>query len=136
MSVELGTAEWLAAFCDAVNESEVYRRAAAGWRWPLALCFTAEAQAPTRHVWLDLHEGVCRGGSVVDLDRYLTAPFRIEAPYSRWGQVIHGALEPIKGLVLRRLRLEGDLLTVFRYMPAAKALLECASAIDTEVPAS
>ena len=137
MSVELGTSEWVAAFRDSLNASDAYHRAAAGWHWPVALRFAAEGDWTDgdRYVWLDLHEGTCRAAEVVDADRYGDAPFRFAAPYSRWMQIIHGTLEPIKGIVLHRLKLEGDLLTVFRFMPAAKAMLECACRIDTVPPA-
>lgn len=133
---ELGTQAWLDAFRDAVNSSERYRETAQGWRWPVGLAFLGAADgASTRHVHLDLYEGVCRRAEVVDEDVFATATFRILGPYDRWSQILDGRLEPMKALVLKRLRLEGDLLTVLRYMPAAKALLECTCRIDTDVPA-
>lgn len=132
--MQLGTREWAHAVCAAVNESDAYREAAAGWRWPLSLCFEGEGDVATGYVRFDLQDGRCRGADVCDREAFGDSPFRISGPYARWGQVLEGGVEPMKALLLRRLRLEGDLLTAMRYLPAAKALIECASGVETDVP--
>lgn len=135
LGLHLGTQPWLDAYREAINASESYARAGQGWRWPLGLGFLGDTSAATRFAVLDLHDGSCRSAQVVDEVAFEAAPFKISASYSRWEQVMEGVLEPMRALLLKRLDCGGDTLTVIRFLPAAKAMLEAARSVDTTIPA-
>ena len=58
--------------------------------------------------------------------------FAISAPYSTWRQVIEGKLDPIQGMMTRRLRLVGDLMRIMRYPKAAKDIVDCCALVPTD----
>lgn len=126
--MELGTSGWLTAVVRAVNESDAYRRAAAGWRWPLGLGFL-DPERP-RFAVLDLRDGQCHGAQVADRRTYERAPFRLSADTDEWCRVLDDGADPMRCILLRDLRLEGERLTALRYLPAVKALLHAMATVD------
>lgn len=128
---ELGTRRWVEAYRRALDQSETLRDAAADWSPTVAFAFEAEGDEPTRYVRVELDEGVCRGVEIVDEDGFAAAPYRIAGPYSRWRELARGDTEPLRALLFRRLRFNGDLTPVLRHAPAVCALLNC---LDTGAP--
>ncbi len=134
--------EWLAIYVDRINTSSDYREAALTWEGDVAFVFEAE---PDRNVpddlwaWLDLWHGECRAGRMVSPEEGAKAPYVIRAPYARWKQVLAGDLDPVKGMMQGKLRLEGDLPTIIRYVRAANELVHLTMAVPTtyldELPA-
>lgn len=133
---EFFSASWAAAVCAALNDSEAYRAAGAGWDG--AIAFVAEPggdlDAP-RTVWLDLHGGVCGGALAGSEAEAAEAPFTIAAPYPVWTDVLAGRLDPMLGMMLGKLRLTGNLVQVTAHAPAAKALVAVAASVPSSPPA-
>jgi putative sterol carrier protein len=127
--------EWVALFVDAVNGSEAYKRAAADWEGDISFVFGAE---PDHHhpkdvwAWLDLWHGACRGGRVVDPEEGASARYIIRAPYTRWKDVLRGELDPVKGMMQGKLKVQGDLPTIVRYVAAANELVHLTTTVPTE----
>ena len=131
------TEEWFQAYIDAVNASEEYAEYAATWEGDVIIQIDAEPDkglATDVHGLLDLWHGGCRGGGLVDETRATSAEFAVRAPYSRWKDVIHGDLEPIKALVQGKLRVRGDLPKILRYVKATQELAYIAGQVDTTFP--
>ncbi|MFM8999243.1 MAG: SCP2 sterol-binding domain-containing protein [Actinomycetota bacterium] len=129
--------EWIAAFVDQVNASAGYRDAGATWEGDIAFVFEAEPDKGVAEpvvAWLDLWHGECRGWRLMDLAEADTAAYTIRAPYSRWKDVLNGDLDPIKGLMQGKLKLQGDLPTIVRYVRAANELVQCTTLVPTEFP--
>lgn len=129
--------EWIAAFVEQVNASAGYRDAGATWEGDIAFVFEAEPDkgVPDAVVaWLDLWHGECRGWRLMDLPEAESAAYTIRAPYSRWKDVLNGDLDPIKGLMQGKLKLQGDLPTIVRYVRAANELVQCTTLVPTEFP--
>jgi len=67
-------------------------------------------------------------------DRSSTCAYVIRAPYSRWKEVLRGDLDPVKGMMQGKLKVQGDLPTIVRQVRAANELVELTLQIPTEFP--
>jgi putative sterol carrier protein len=128
--------EWLDAYVERINQSAEYREAAATWEGDISYVFEAEPDKGVPEevwVWLDLWQGECRDARY-DLgpDEGAKARFIIRAPYTRWKEVIRKELDPVKGMIQGKLKLQGDLPTIVRYVKAANELVNLAAGVPTE----
>ncbi len=127
--------EWLEIYRQRINGSPEYREAAATWEGDVAFRFEAE---PDRGVpndmwaWLDLWHGQCRAARMIAEDEGRRAPYVISAPYSRWKEVLAGNLDPVKAMMQGKLKLDGDLPTIIRYVRAANQLVLLTMSVPTE----
>ncbi len=127
--------EWLALYRERINASPEYRAAAADWEGDISFVFEAE---PDRGVprdiwaWLDLWHGECRDARIVDAEEGGAARYVIRAPYRRWKEVLGGDLDPVKGMMQGKLKLQGDLPTIIRYVRAANELVHLTTSVPTE----
>jgi len=127
--------EWLHIFRDRINASPEYREAASTWEGDIAFVFEAE---PDKRVpvdlwaWIDLWHGECRDARMVAPDEGERAPYVIRAPYTRWKDVLMGDLDPVKGMMQGKLKLQGDLPTIIRYVRAANELVHLTGSVSTE----
>jgi putative sterol carrier protein len=131
------TDPWFQELIERINASAEYLEAAATWEGDIA--FVVEPEPDKRvpeEVWglLDLWHGTCRGGGVVDAGLGARARYVIRAPYSRWKEVVRGELDPVKGMMQGKLKVEGDLPTIVRYVRAANELVRLTETVDTTFP--
>ena len=71
---------------------------------------------------------------MTDPERGSRSPFVISAPYSRWKDVLHGDLDPVKGMMQGKLKVRGDLPTIVRYVRAANELVRLTGTVETTFP--
>lgn len=129
--------EWVARFCEEINRSAAYREAAAEWEWPLVLVLTRSEELgypEDRGIWLDLYHGECRGASIVRGEEGQKAPYVVSGDFYTWKQILNKELDPIRAIVLGRLRLQGDIGVIVRFARGAQELVEAARAVPTEFP--
>ena len=132
------SAEWTAAFKDAVNENPDYARAGADWTHGAVLMVVAADSNlgidRDMGMLLDVHAGRCNAASFVDADTGRgKAPFVIEGSYARWRSVIEGELDPIKAMMQGKLKLtKGHLPTIIRYVESSRQLVSSAQNVLTE----
>jgi putative sterol carrier protein len=134
---EFPTDLWFQDFIARINASEEYAAAAETWEGDVAFVVEAEPDKNVpANVWglLDLWHGECRGGGIIDEERGNAARYIIRAPYSRWKEVIRGTLEPVRGMMQGKLKLQGDLATIVRNVQAASALVRIVGHVDTVFP--
>jgi len=128
---------WFEAFQIQINASDRYRDAAVDWEGDIAFRIVAE---PDRNVpedlwgYLDLWHGSCRDARAIGAGDADAAAYTLSAPYSRWKDVVHGELDPIKGMMQGKLRVRGDLPTIVRYVKAANELVRLTGLVDTDFP--
>src|SRR6266496_384810 len=60
------------------------------------------------------------------------ARYIVRAPYTRWKEVLAGDLDPVKGMMQGKLKLQGDLPTIIRYVRAANELIHLTTSVPTE----
>jgi putative sterol carrier protein len=58
--------------------------------------------------------------------------FVIRAPYGTWRRVIEGKLDPIQGMMTKRLKLSGNMMKIMRYPKAAQEIVACCAEVPTE----
>ena len=135
--VAFPTQAWFEALVSLIGRSDRYRAAAADWEGDIAFLIEAEPdRGVPADVWglLDLWHGECRGGGIIDADRGREAAYLLRAPYSRWKEVVTGELDPIKGMMQGKLKVQGDLPTIVRQVQAANELVELTQQIPAEFP--
>jgi putative sterol carrier protein len=131
------SAEWCAAFKDAINENQKYKAAAREWTYgPTALVVAAEPSigiAEDTGMWLDMHLGACRDCRLVTREEAEKASFVIVGTYARWKEVIRKLLDPTKGMMQNKLKLtKGHMPTIVKFVTANKELVESTSRVPTK----
>jgi putative sterol carrier protein len=136
MSNAFPSPEWAAAFKQVLDQSTAYRAAGRDWtHGPVALVVKADPALGIPDdvgLWLDLERGVCREARVVDRAEAEKAPFCISGEYSRWKAVIKKELDPIKGMMQKKLELKGQMTIIVKYVNASKELVEAATRVPTK----
>lgn len=131
------TEEWFKLFIELINGSDEYMSASSDWEGDITLHVEAE---PDKGIdqdvfgYLDLWHGKCRGGGVVSPDEAASSRYVIRAPYTRWKEVVIGNLDPVRGMMQGKLRLEGDLPEIIRHVDAANVLVKLTGQVPTEFP--
>ena len=127
--------EWMTIYRDRINGSPEYREGAATWEGAIAFVFEAEPdRGVPEDLWalLDLWHGECRAARMLEPGEEGGAPYVIRAPYSRWKEVLRGDLDPVKGMMQGKLKVQGDLATIVRYVRAANELVHLTMQVPTQ----
>lgn len=141
MGIKFPSAEWTAAFQDAINANEGYAKAGKGWtHGSVAYVVKARPKLGIERdtaMFLDLHEGKCRNAEMMDGKTAAEkSDFVIVAEYERWKEVLSGQVDPTKAMMQNKLKLErGHLPTIVKFVVASKELVKSAITIDTDYPA-
>ena len=138
--MKFGSAEWAKAFCKAINENENYRDAAGpegfppdGWEGDFL--FVVEPSGNLDHeikMFVGLYHGECTGARVVEEGEEVETEYVYSGPYDSWVQVLKKELDPIRGLLAGKFKLQGDMAKILRATRAAQELVICTTMIDTE----
>ncbi|HJZ83978.1 MAG TPA: SCP2 sterol-binding domain-containing protein [Polyangia bacterium] len=128
--------EWARAYKEAINQSPTYKTAGKDWTFgPVALVTKADPAIGIREdvgLWLDLHQGVCRDARLCARAEAEQAPFCITGEYARWKQVMRKQLDPIQGMMQKKLELKGQMTIIVRFVAASKALVEATQSVPTK----
>lgn len=135
MSYRFPSDEWIKELSRLLNESESYASSAKDWEGD----FMFEVQpdedlADTAYLFLGLLHGKSSEAAMLSSPDERDAAYRISAPYATWRKVIDGELDPIQGMMMRKLKLQGDLMKIMRYPKAAKELVSCCALVPTQWP--
>jgi putative sterol carrier protein len=133
MAVKFQSEEWIKEFQREMNESEVYERAGKGFEGDWIFIVEADnAYAETVYFFMSLIHGKCTDAAMIASEEEREAQYFIRAPFSTWRKVIEGKLDPIQGLMMRKLKLKGNLMKVMRYPKAAKEMMNCVMRVPTD----
>ncbi|MFN2450988.1 MAG: SCP2 sterol-binding domain-containing protein [Candidatus Dormibacteria bacterium] len=137
MAIDAYSSEWAEAFKREINASPKYRAAAEKWEGTVGLVVLAEPDKNVpddQGIFLDLWHGEAREVRIVSRAEAEQADYAITASYSRWKQVATKQLDPIKGIVLGRLKLRGNFAVLVRYTKASQELTECTTRVPVVWP--
>lgn len=135
MGIQFGTDEWAKAAMAAINESPGYANAAKNWEGDFYFIIDKGPGIPeTIHLYLDLWHGQCREAfRAADVSKK-SPVFELSAPLKVWRGVLSKKIDPIQGLVTRRLKLKGPMMKVMKAPKAAIELVEACASLETEWP--
>lgn len=126
---------WINDLGRRLNESAAYERAARDWEGDFVFVVEPDEDfEKPAYLFLGLHHGKSTGAAVLDREDEREAEFVIRAPFGVWRQVIEGAMDPIRGMMMRRLKLSGNMMKIMRYPKAAQVIVGCCAQVPTEWP--
>ena len=133
MAISFPSDEWIKELSRLLNESESYERSAKDWEGDFVFVVEPDDVYPdTAYLFLALHHGKSPGAAMLNSPDERTAEFLIRAPFSNWRKVIEAELEPIQGMMTKKLKLSGNMMKIMRYPKAAKEIVSCCALIPTE----
>lgn len=137
MAIAFPSPEWATAYKDAINANPAYKTAGKDWtHGVVAMVVKADPSIGIPEdtaMWLDVHQGECRGCKLVPIGEAEAASFVIVADHARWKQVIKKELDPIKGMMQGKLKLtKGHMQTIVKYVNASRELVESTSRVPTK----
>jgi putative sterol carrier protein len=133
MAFKFPSDEWIKELGRQLNASEAYERSAKDWEGDFVFIAEPDSAYPhTAYLFLGLYHGKSTDAALVASEDERPAQFIIRAPFSAWRQVIEGKLDPIQGMMTRKLRLQGDMMKIMRYPKAAKEIVSCCALVPTD----
>ena len=135
MAYRFPSDEWINELSRLLNESESYEQSAKDWEGDFVFVIDPDdAQPETAYLFLGLKHGKSTGAALPQSRDERPAEYTISAPYGTWRKVIDGDLDPIQGMMMRNLKLQGNLMKIMRYPKAAKEIVTCCASVPTEWP--
>ena len=133
MALKFPSDEWIKALSQQLNTSASYERSAKNWEGDFIFISEPDATRDDEaYLFLGLYHGKSPDAEMLASEDEREAQFVIRAPFSAWRQVIEGKLDPIQGMMMRKLKLTGDMKMILRYVAAAKEIVSCCALIPTD----
>lgn len=133
MSIEFPSDAWIKQLSKQLNASKSYEQSAKNWEGDFAFVVEPDAAYDdTAYLFLGLYHGKSPDAALMERMDERESQYLITAPFSTWRKVIEGRLDPIQGLMTRRLKLQGDMKMIMRYPKAAKEIISCTKEIPTD----
>ena len=123
---------WIKELSNRLNKSESYERSAKDWEGDFL--FVVEPDGTYHdmaYLYLGLHHGKSTGAALVESEDERETEFVIRAAYGNWRRVIEGKLDPIQGMMMRQLKLSGNMMKIMRYPKAAQEIVACCAEVPT-----
>jgi putative sterol carrier protein len=133
MAFEFPSDEWIKELSNRLNQSESYERAARDWEGDFVFVVEPDdAHDDTAYLYLGLYRGKSPAAAMVESEDERHTEFVIRAPFGAWRRVIEGELDPIQGMMTRRLKLSGNMMKIMRYPKAAQEIVACCAEVPTD----
>ncbi|MCR4406028.1 MAG: SCP2 sterol-binding domain-containing protein [Anaerolineae bacterium] len=133
MAIKFATDEWIKALCAQLNANEAYAQAAKDWEGDFYFIVEPEGSlTETIYLYMDLWHGKCREAFATKNPDERNPAYRMSAPMSTWRKVIEKQLDPIQGMMTRKLKLKGDMMRVMKVPKAAIEIVNSCTKIETE----
>jgi len=137
MSYPFPSDEWIKELSRLLNESPSYEASAKDWEGDFVFVIEPDgALDEEAHLFLGLLHGKSPDAALLTSATERKAEYVIRAPYGVWRKVIDAELDPIQGMMMRKLKLEGNLMKIMRYPKAAKEIVSCCADVPTAWPVS
>lgn len=135
MGIQFATDDWIKALMAELNSSDAYAKAAKNWEGDFYFIVEQGGGIPEDvFLYMDLWHGECRDAFKVDDAAAKSPVFELRAPINVWQGVINKKIDPIQGIVTRRLKLKGPMVKVMKAPKAAIELVACCGNLDTDWP--
>jgi putative sterol carrier protein len=135
MTYLFGTDEWIKACMQEINKSQAYEKSALDWEGDFYFVVAPDKIYDKVAIYyLDLWHGKCRAASLVEDESQFSPAFRMETSDANWKAIVDKKLDPIQGMMTRKIKLSGNMAKIMRYVKAAQELVNCATRVPTEFP--
>ncbi len=133
MSIKFPSDDWIKELARLLNASPAYEKAGKSWEGDFVFVVEPDDALPQpAYLYLDLFHGKSREAAQMSSRTERIAQYTLSAPFGTWRQVTEGKLNPIQGLMTRKLKIQGDMLQIMRYPKAVKEIVDCCMQIPTE----
>jgi putative sterol carrier protein len=125
--------EWIKELGKQLNASASYQRSARDWEGDFVFIVDPDDAYPqTAYLFLGLLHGKSTGAAMLGHAHERQTQFVIRAPFRTWRRVIEGKLDPIQGMMMRKLKVSGDMMKIMRYPKAAQEIVSCCALVPTD----
>jgi putative sterol carrier protein len=133
MAFKFPSDRWIKELGSRLNQSESYERSAKDWEGDFVFVVEPdEAYDTTAYLFLGLYHGKSPDAAMVTGEDDRKTEFIIRAPFSAWRRVIEGKLDPIQGMMTKKLKLSGNMMKIMRYPKAAQEIVACCAEVPTD----
>ncbi len=133
MAFKFPSDEWIKELSSKLNESEDYERSAKDWEGDFVFIVEPDDNyADTAYLFLGLYHGKSPDAVMMASKDEREVEFALTAPFGNWRKVIEGELDPIQGMMTRKLKLKGNMMKIMRYPKAAKEIVNCCALVPTD----
>ena len=133
MSVLFPSDDWIKALSVILNESESYERSAKNWEGDFVFVVEPDGNyQDTAYLYLGLDHGKSPDAAMVEAVDSREVQYTLSAPYGTWLKVLGGQIDPIQGMMTRKLKLKGNMMMIMRYPKAAQEIMACTKLIPTD----
>ncbi|MGD8604814.1 MAG: SCP2 sterol-binding domain-containing protein [Anaerolineales bacterium] len=136
MDLAFPSQAWLEALIETLNSDDRYAQIARNWEGDFA--FTIEPDDSNgdenTYFYLDLWHGQCRGGQMTNsMEEMPKKPdFVMSATLSVFKRVLSGDLDPMQGMLTRKLRVQGNMGYILRNVPTVLEFVRCCQTVPIE----
>ncbi|HDQ73825.1 MAG TPA: sterol carrier protein [Chloroflexi bacterium] len=132
MAVKFPSDEWIKELSRQLNTSEAYEKSAKDWEGDFVFIVEPdEAYDDEAYLFLGLYHGKSPDAAALEDLNEREAEFVLRGPFSIWRRVIEGELDPIQGMMTRKLKVQGNMMKIMRYPKAAKEIVSCCALVPT-----
>jgi putative sterol carrier protein len=133
MAIKFPSDEWIKELSAKLNASEAYERSAKDWEGDFVFIVDPDdAYSQSAYLFLGLYHGKSPDAAAVASADEREVEFVLSAPFSTWRRVIEGKLDPIQGMMTRKLKVQGNMMKIMRYPKAAKEIVSCCALIPSD----
>jgi putative sterol carrier protein len=133
MAFKFPSDEWIKELSKKLNESEAYEKSAKDWEGDFVFIVEPDdAYDATAYLYLGLYHGKSPTAGVLASPDERETEFVLSAPFSNWRKVIEGTLDPIQGMMTKKLKVQGNMMKILRYPKAAKEIVTCCALVPTD----
>ena len=133
MAIKFPSDAWIKELSNRLNDSESYEKSAKDWEGDFVFIVEPDdAFDDTAHLFLGLYHGKSPDAGELSSADERKAEFVLRAPYTNWRRVIEGNLDPIQGMMTRKLKVQGNMMKIMRYPKAAQEIVACCALVPTD----
>jgi putative sterol carrier protein len=133
MGLEFPSDAWIKELSRQLNESEAYEKSAKDWEGDFVFVVESDrAYDNTAYLFLGLYHGKSPDAAMVTSEDERETEFTLRAPFGVWRRVIEGELDPIQGMMTKKMKVQGNMMKIMRYPKAAKEIVSCCALVPTD----
>jgi putative sterol carrier protein len=135
MTIKFPSDEWIKALCEQLNANEAYAQAAKNWEGDFYFIVEPKGSLTEPvYLYMDLWHGKCRDAFMTQNPDEKDPEYLLSAPMSTWRRVIEKQLDPIQGMMTRKIKLKGNMVKIMKVPKAAVEIVNSCTLIETDFP--